>query len=249
MSALIGVSSFVLGAICGSFLGLAAERAYTGQSWKTGRSRCNSCREYLSAPDLIPILSWTVHRGRCRHCSSKVPGLYALYELVLGLLFLAGYLDFGLTPTFAVYLITLLPLGFIVIYDLRHTLVPTEASSLFIVLALVFALMRAGGAHELFVTFAYAFGVAFFMFCLYALTRGRGMGLGDTPVSFGLALFAGLRAIDGLFFSFWIGGVIGILILAFRRGGPRMGIEVPFVPFLAAGFLLALLTSWHPLPF
>lgn len=26
-----------------------------------------------------------------------------------------------------------------------------------------------------------------------------------------------------------------------------MGIEVPFAPFLAAGFLLALLTSWDPL--
>lgn len=248
MSALIGASAFVLGAICGSFLGLAAERAYTGQSWKTGRSRCNSCREYLSALDLVPIFSWILHRGRCRRCGSKVPFQYALYELASGALFLAGYLAFGLTPLFGVYLLALLPLGFIIIYDLRHTLVPPEASAAFILLALIFALMRAGSPHVLFVTLAYAFGSALFIFCLYAFTRG-GMGLGDTPVSFGLALFAGQQAFAGLLFSFWIGGVIGILILVFRKGGPRMGIEVPFVPFMAAGFLLALLTQWNPLPF
>lgn len=249
MSALLGTAFFVLGAICGSFLGLTAERAYTGQSWKTGRSRCNSCCAYLSAPDLIPILSWVFTRGRCRHCGSKVPFLYALYELALGILFLGGYLAFGLSLPLAIYLLALLPLGFLVIYDLRHTLVPQEASALFILLALLFALVRAPSMHALFLTFAYAFGIALFFFCLYAITRGRAMGLGDTPLSFGFALLAGLRSIDGLFFSFWIGGVIGILILAFRKGGPRMGIEVPFAPFMAAGFLLALLTQWNPLPF
>lgn len=249
MSALFAVTFFVLGAICGSFTGLVAERAFTGQSWKTGRSRCNSCRAYLSAPDLVPILSWAFHRGRCRTCGSKVPALYALYELVLGTLFLGGFLFFGLTPVLAVFLVMLLPLAFIVIYDLRHTIVPLQASFLFIALAALFAVMRAASFHDLIVTFSFALGVALFFFLLFALSRGRAMGLGDTPVSFGLALMAGHASLAGLLFSFWIGGVIGIVILASRRGGPRMGIEVPFVPFMAAGFLLALLTQWTPFPY
>lgn len=249
MLSLLGLSFFVLGAICGSFTGLVAERAFTGQSWKTGRSRCNSCRAYLSAPDLIPILSWVLQRGRCRQCGSKIPALYALYELTLGALFLCGYLYFGLTPLLAVFLLTLLPLAFIVIYDLRHTIVPLQASALFIVLAAVFAVMRDGSVQGIVVTLGFAFGTALFFFLLFALSRGRAMGLGDTPVSFGLALMAGHASLAGLLFSFWIGGVIGICILAFRRGGPRMGIEVPFVPFLAAGFLLALLTQWTPFPY
>lgn len=249
MSALLAAFFFMLGAICGSFTGLVAERAFTGQSWKTGRSRCNSCRAYLSAPDLVPIVSWLVHRGRCRKCGSKVPVLYALYELALGTLFLGGFLYFGLTLALALFLITLLPLAFIVIYDLRHTLVPPQASALFIALAALFAVMRAPDLHSLIVTAAFAFGIALFFFLLFALSRGRAMGLGDTPVSFGLALMAGHASVAGLLFSFWIGGVIGILILAFRKGGPRMGIEVPFVPFMAAGFLLALLTQWTPFPY
>ena len=249
MSAALDVSFFVLGAICGSFLGLVAERAYTGQSWKTGRSRCNSCREYLTGRDLVPVLSWVLSRGRCRHCGSKVLGRYALYELTTGVLFLAGYAVLGLSLTLLLFLLALLPLGFIVIYDLRHTLVPPKASVLFIMLALAFAFMTAGSLHALLITLLYALGVALFIFLLFALSQGRAMGLGDTPVSFGLALLAGQAAIAGLFFSFWVGGVIGILILVFRKGGPRMGIEVPFVPFLAAGFLLALFTQWNPFPF
>lgn len=249
MEALVTVSLFALGAILGSFLGLVGERAYTGQSWRKGRSRCNSCRHELSTPDLIPILSWVLHRGRCRHCSSKVPGTYALYELALGILFAAGYYTFGLSLTFFVFLCVVLVLGFVVIYDLRHTLVPPGASVAFVLLSILFVLVRTPGLHALLVSFAYAFGIALFFFCLYTFSRGRVMGLGDTPMAFGCALLAGSHAIAGLLFSFWIGGVIGILILAFRKGGPRMGIEVPFVPFMAAGFLLALLTQWNPLPF
>lgn len=249
MSMLLALSFFMLGAICGSFSGLVAERAFTGQSWKTGRSRCNSCREPLSAADLVPILSWAFHRGRCRTCGSSVPVLYLLYEVALGTVFLGAFLFFGLTLQLGLFLLALLPLAFIVIYDLRHTLVPMEASALFIFLSLVFAFVQAGSLVSLIPTIAYAAGIAAFFFLLFALSRGRAMGLGDTPVSFGLGLLAAHASLAGLLFSFWVGGVIGIFILAFRRGGPRMGVEVPFVPFMAAGFLLAILTQWNPLPF
>ena len=76
------------------------------------------------------------------------------------------------------------------------------------------------------------------------------MGLGDAPIALGLSLLVGFgAAFSGLIFSFWIGALCGILILVLRRGGPRMGIEVPFVPFLAAGYLLAYFTQWNPFLF
>jgi prepilin signal peptidase PulO-like enzyme (type II secretory pathway) len=74
------------------------------------------------------------------------------------------------------------------------------------------------------------------------------MGLGDAPVALALALLAGPGlALAGLLFSFWIGALVGIAILVSRPKGHRMGIEVPFVPFLAAGYLLAFFTRWNPL--
>ena len=75
------------------------------------------------------------------------------------------------------------------------------------------------------------------------------MGLADTPLVFGLALLVGSAALSGFVFSFWIGAVIGILILLRRPAGTRMGVEVPFAPFLAAGFLLAYFTQWNPFTF
>jgi leader peptidase (prepilin peptidase)/N-methyltransferase len=239
----------ILGAFIASFIGVIAERAYTGQSWRTGRSRCNSCRETLAPIDLVPVLSWALYRGRCRRCGSKVPGAYAAYELLLGIAFAAAFLRFGPSLSLLLFLLAISVLAFITVYDLRHTIVPPAASLVFVLLSVAFAYLSSPTEAELLRTSIYAISIALFFFAIYVLSRGRAMGLGDTPISFGLALLAGKLAIAGFLFSFWIGGVIGICILVFRKGGPRMGIEVPFVPFMALGFLLAIFTQWNPLPF
>jgi leader peptidase (prepilin peptidase)/N-methyltransferase len=158
-------------------------------------------------------------------------------------------MKFGFSAPFALLLVSLALLAFITIYDLRHTIVPPLASLFFVLSSALFSFVSYAGTPAFLLGLAYAGGIALFFFLLYALSRGRAMGLGDTPVSFGLALLAGPLALAGFLFSFWIGGVIGIGILVFRKGGPRMGIEVPFVPFMALGFLLALFTQWNPLPF
>jgi prepilin signal peptidase PulO-like enzyme (type II secretory pathway) len=247
--AFIGIFVFVLGAILASFIGVVAERAYTGQSWKQGRSRCNSCRRELRVQDLLPIASWLMWRGRCRTCKSKVPFQYILYEIALGTLFVLSFLVLGLTLELLIFLLALCMLFFIVIYDLRHTLVPGPASTALIVFGALHTLVAVPGFLEVSHAVLTAGLISFFFFLLYFLSGGRAMGLGDTPVAFGLSLLVGKAALPGLFFSFWVGGVIGIIILVLRKGGPKMGIEVPFVPFMAAGFLLAFFTQWNPLPF
>ena len=72
------------------------------------------------------------------------------------------------------------------------------------------------------------------------------MGFADAPFALGLALLTGTGAFPGFIFSFWIGAVVGIVLLAKRPRGSRMGVEVPFAPFLATGFLLAYFTQWNP---
>ncbi|MES2225689.1 MAG: prepilin peptidase [Patescibacteria group bacterium] len=249
MTALILSSLAILGAICASFVGVVAERAYTGQSWKRGRSRCNSCRQSLGARDLLPAVSWFAYRGRCRMCRSKVPVRYAVSEIALAALFVLSYLHLGLGLPLVLFLSFLCVLSFVVIYDLHHHIVPLPASALLILIALAYMLTTASTIAHLEFTLLVAALVALFFFSLYFFSRGRAMGLGDTPVAFALSLLSGSTAIAGLFFSFWVGAVIGIAILVSRPGGPRMGIEVPFVPFLAIGFLLAFFTQWNPLPF
>lgn len=240
----------VLGAILASFIGVLVERTHTGERWMNDRSRCNSCGTTLGLLDLVPVASWLSTYGRCGHCGVRLPLTYVLSEVLLAVLFALSYLSFGVGWVLALFLATLCVLMFIVLYDLRHTIVPMRTALAFVTLSLGVAYLSSFDLRDfgLTLTFAGVIGLAFFL--LHVLSRGRFMGLGDAPIALGLSLLVGFStSFPGLVFSFWIGALCGIAILVTRRGGPRMGIEVPFVPFLAAGYLLAHFTQWNPFIF
>lgn len=247
---IITIVAAVLGAILASFIGVLSERAHTGESWARDRSRCNSCTTTLGVLDLIPVASWLSTYGRCGYCGVRLPLTYLLSECTLALLFALSYLSLGLGIPLFIFLAALCVLLFIVLYDIRHTVVPMSATVAFVVLAVLFAYFTAFDRTELGLTLVFAgvIGTAFFL--MHTLSRGRMMGLGDSPIALGLSLLVGFAlALPGLLFSFWIGALCGIIILVTRHDGPRMGIEVPFVPFLAAGYLLAYFTQWNPFLF
>lgn len=250
MTWLIAFVFLVLGMIIASFAAVMSERIYTGQSWVRDRSRCNSCAEPLHARDLVPVLSWLATSGRARCCGTRVTGMYAAGETVLGVLFALSYLSIGLGAPLVAFLAALSVLAFIVLYDLRHTVVPPLASTALILLSGVYALLVSRSVSEIGLTLIMAGAIGLCFWALHAFSRGRAMGLGDAPVALALTLLIGpYQAIAGLLFSFWIGAVIGIVILVSRPVGHRIGIEVPFVPFLALGYLLAFFTQWNPLSF
>ena len=112
---MIDLYYFLVGSILASFLGLVIDR-FPEQSIISPASHCDSCQTRLCPLDLIPIISQVIGRFRCRYCKVRYPVWYALFELGLGLLFLAwswGWISLG-----QVILITAgLTLG---IYDFRH---------------------------------------------------------------------------------------------------------------------------------
>ena len=65
-------TGFVLGAVIGSFLAAMLIRWPEGRSVLRGRSHCDACGRTLSPRDLVPILSWFLVRGRCRHCGAAI---------------------------------------------------------------------------------------------------------------------------------------------------------------------------------
>jgi len=154
----------------------------------------------------------------------------------------------GISLPLIALLLALSTLTFIVMYDLRHTVVPTTASTLLILFSLGYALLTSGGNEHLGQTLLVAGVIGLLFFLVHFFSGGRAMGLGDSPVALALSLLTGgSLAIAGMLFSFWIGAIIGIAILVSRPKGHRMGIEVPFVPFLAAGYVLVYFTQWNPL--
>lgn len=101
---------FVLGACMGSFLNCAAWRYVHHESVWKGRSHCPACHAVLSVPDLIPVFSWLVLRGRCRHCKAPVSPRYLAVEVLLGLLYVAVVVreDLTIRALFTLLLFTIL---------------------------------------------------------------------------------------------------------------------------------------------
>jgi leader peptidase (prepilin peptidase)/N-methyltransferase len=119
-----GLYVFVVGAAIGSFLNVCIGRWPEGLSVIKPRSRCPKCGHQIKASENIPILSWILLRGRCSNCGQPISIQYPIVELLVGLLWLAVYLQFGLTFTaFRVAVFATVLLG-ISITDAKYFLIP-----------------------------------------------------------------------------------------------------------------------------
>ena len=81
---LIEIIFFAIGASIFSFLNVVIYRLPRRMGFTLGKSMCTSCKHELSARDLIPIISWTSLRGRCRYCGEKISVRYTIIELIGG---------------------------------------------------------------------------------------------------------------------------------------------------------------------
>ena len=81
------ILSFAAFGLCvGSFLNVCIYRYGLENETvrKPRRSRCPSCKRELTWRDNIPVLSWTLLRGKCRSCGWRIPWRYPLVELLTG---------------------------------------------------------------------------------------------------------------------------------------------------------------------
>lgn len=249
MSVLLLATFFALGAIIASFVGVLVARLNTGQSFFSGHSRCDACDAPLSPSALIPIFSYLARGGCARCCSARLSLSAPFSEIFLGGLFALSYVRLGLESTLFWMFLSLSLLLSLVLYDLAHQILPPVLLSLFVATSALTGFFLAPSFEIFFHSILIAFLIAFSLAFIHFFSRGRAMGLADAPFAFGLALLTGSAALPGFIFSFWIGALVGIFILLKRPRGSRIGIEVPFAPFLAAGFILAYFTQWNPFLF
>ena len=136
-----GIFMFLLGTIFGSFLNVCIGRWPEGLSVVKPRSRCPKCGHQIKASENIPIVSWLILRGRCSACGAPISIQYPAVELLVGLLWLGAYLQFGMTFTaFRVAVFATVLLG-IAVTDAKHFLIPDG----FTVFGLFFVLVSAFG--------------------------------------------------------------------------------------------------------
>ena len=144
-----GIYVFAIGAAIGSFLNVCIGRWPEGMSVVRPRSRCPKCGHQIKASENVPILSWLMLRGRCSNCHQPISIQYPIVELLVALLWLAAFLQLGMTFTaFRVAVFATVLLG-ISITDAKHFLIPDGFTvfGLFFVLLTSFVALYLGGSE------------------------------------------------------------------------------------------------------
>lgn len=249
---MIAAGAFILGLLVGSFLNVVSYRLGTGRGFG-GRSECLTCSRQLRPLELVPVLSFIILGGRCWTCRGRISPQYPLVELATGTLFWLVVRMFGPTLDAGLLLVVCSFLIVIVVYDLRHTIIPDPLVAGLIGVALLRLLVRLPiiGVTGIIATGATALGCFLFFWVLWRVSSGRWLGLGDGKLSFGLSLLLPpLSALSALVLSFWLGAVSGLLLIGVARlfGRGRyytMKSELPFAPFLIAGTVLTLLSGFN----
>jgi leader peptidase (prepilin peptidase) / N-methyltransferase len=236
----------LFGLIFGSFGTVAAFRVPIRQSlWTPKRSYCPHCGETIGASENIPVISYVIQRGRCRHCKKPISFRYPFTEIVTGVVFGLSAWRFGWSPELIVYSGFFWALVVLSVIDLEHRLLPNR------VVYPLFLIGWAGLAIIAFATgdpdrlFDAVLGMAMFggFFFLIAFLFPAGMGGGDVKLAFVLGTFLGYTGdvgvvLFGMFLAFFLGGTVGVLIMAIKGGNRKT--MVPFGPFLALGTAAAL---------
>jgi len=255
---------FLLGCIIGSFLNVVIYRMHTGKT-VGGRSRCLSCGIVLKALQLVPVLSYLSLRGRCAHCGARISAQYVLVELMTGISFVLVAVLVADPLTRALYMALAAVCMVIIVYDLRHTVIPDEATlaagGIVLLVALEEVWQGGGTGETLALRVAGALTGFLFFAGLWYVSKGRWIGFGDAKLALPLGfLVSWPGAASALVLSFWIGAGVSVALLALqwllRRGQARlrfiprsltMKSEIPFAPFLILGFLLTHFLSFNAL--
>ncbi|HEY3156788.1 MAG TPA: prepilin peptidase [Candidatus Eisenbacteria bacterium] len=229
----IQASAFALGLVLGSFLNVVIARLPRGESIVTPPSRCPRCKKRIRPWDNVPILSFVILRGRCRHCRRKISWRYPVVELLSGLLLWLLVRRVGdpllLVPQ-AAFLLALLAIAWI---DLDTRTIPDVVTIPGVGLGLAASLFAPPGLAAALLG-ALCGGVSLWLVgTLYErATSVPGMGGGDVKLAAMMGAFLGVGGVFGaIFLASLAGSVFGILLIALGKGSRRTAI--PFGTFLA----------------
>jgi leader peptidase (prepilin peptidase)/N-methyltransferase len=248
------VLAFLFGLLIGSFLNVCIYRWPRDLSVVRPRSHCPSCEKTISWYDNIPLGSFALLRGRCRHCRARIPVRYPVVEAITGLLFFYFVWTQGLTPAAAKMCVFAAALVALIFSDLEERILPDELTLGGTLAGLAFALavpMRGdivgwllgldgvaaslvGSALGAILPAACLWGAGW----LYRKVRHReGLGFGDVKLVVMVGSFLGLYgSVLTLLWGSIAGAVLGYAYIRLTGKDPAT-YELPFGAFLGAAAL------------
>lgn len=232
---------FIFGLVVGSFLNVCIYRIPRKKSIILPGSFCPHCGASIHPLDNIPLLSYLVLAGKCRHCRGPISLRYPLVEFITGLLFALLYMRFGLSRSLLVYAIFIAALLVITFIDLEHRIIPDVISLPGIPagFALSFFLPQVTWISSL-LGILLGSGLLLTVAMAYELiTHKEGMGMGDVKL---LGMMGAIVGWQGVLFTIFVSSILGTVVGAIAMVAARADTKyaIPYGPFLSAAGLLYL---------
>lgn len=254
----------LFGLLIGSFLNVCIYRMPRDLSVVRPRSYCPQCEKTIAWFDNVPLVSYLLLRGRCRHCGKPISARYPIVELLTGALFFVLVAALGPSlPALKYCLMSALLVG-MVFSDLEERILPDEFTlgGLVAGLALSWVIPISDGPTEFLFAitgvplkghllslaesfFAAALPSGFLWLTGELFQRIRhkeGLGFGDVKMIAMVGAFVGLTGtLRTLILGSLLGSVVGVAYILITRKD-HTSYELPFGSFLGfAGILVILL--------
>jgi len=252
---MIVTALFLLGLCLGSFVNALVWRLHKQArsksekySIRSGRSMCPHCKHELAMKDLIPVLSWIGLGGKCRYCKKPISWQYPVVELATALLFVISYIfwpvdlqSFSQILNFCVWLISLVGLMALLVYDIKYTLLPNKIVFPLTILAVISVVLTAiiDSSLEPILGASLGFLVGGGVFhILFEVSGGKWIGGGDVKLGYLLGILLGSAGLS--FLMLFTASLLGTIFVLpqILRGDFNPKTKIPFGPFLIIAAIL-----------
>ena len=240
----MGLYSFIIGAVIGSFLNVLIVRLPEKKSIIYPRSSCPKCGHKIAWYYNIPIFSYLFLKGRCAYCKEAISKNYFIVELLSAFITLSLFLKFGLGFELFVtlaFFYTLIVLTFI---DFKYKAVPDYLLLVLFIISFFVTKFDLLESLKSAATLLGAFVILNFLLTFYiqnikakilkddSLKSQQALGEGDFPVLGAIAVILGLK---GAFIAIFLSSIFAI-IPSIYYSIKKKDIQTPYIPYLALGF-------------
>ncbi len=235
------VISIIFGSIVGSFLNVCIIRLPKEESIVWPGSHCPLCKNPIKFYDNLPLISYIMLKGKCRHCHGPISFQYPLIEGITALSSLILFMKFGPSLSYLFYFLFVAALIVITVIDLYHQIIPDVISLPGIGVGLGASLIIPEITFfNSLVGILLGGGSLFLVATLYQwLFKREGMGGGDVKLLAMIGAFLGWKAVIlTILLGSLIGSITGIIIMVLK--GKDFKYAIPFGPFLSLGAVISL---------
>lgn len=228
---------FILGTIFGSFYLVIGTRLPLKENVITGRSRCDNCKHELKWYELIPIISFLIQGGKCRHCHKKISINHLIIEIITGILFVFGYYKYNITYELFIYLVLVSVMILIFVSDFKYMIILDSTWIIGSILIIILKLL-AYGTYSTLMSILSGIGLFIVMYIIKLigdfLFKRESLGGGDIKLSFLIGLSIGFRlGLIALIFASFLA-----LPYAYAQIHLNKKNELPYGPFLISATVI-----------